>query len=114
MEPYIAKLRQLFQDLPDKKRYFELLTAVLSVPVLITVIILNLNSLKNQKASQQPSPTLPPTVITIVQPTQSFPSPTPTPTPGVTVTPTPTATPTPTNTPTPTPTPAASSSGTLQ
>jgi hypothetical protein len=38
-----------YRKLPDKKPYIEVLTAVLSVPVLITVIMLNLNNLNSQK-----------------------------------------------------------------
>jgi hypothetical protein len=49
-----------YRALPDKKQYVEFFTAVLSVPVLITVILLNLNSLNGLKNKQQittPNPT---------------------------------------------------------
>ena len=44
-----TKVKTWYRELPDKKRYFELLTAVLSIPVLITVILLNLGSLRKEK-----------------------------------------------------------------
>lgn len=43
--------------LPDKKRYAEFITAVLSIPVLITVMILNIVNLKQKEPTPPPSPT---------------------------------------------------------
>jgi len=51
------KIKAWYRDLPDKKKHFELLTAILSVPVLITVILLNLGSLsKNKNSNITPTP----------------------------------------------------------
>jgi hypothetical protein len=49
----IHEIKSVVHQLPDKKRYAELITAVLSVPVLITVLLLNLNNLRK---SNQPTP----------------------------------------------------------
>jgi hypothetical protein len=47
----VARLSKRFfssyKALPQKKQYLEFFTALLSIPVLVTVIILNFNSLKN-------------------------------------------------------------------
>lgn len=45
------------KGIPDKKRYIEFFTASLSVPVLITVIMLNVNNLKNSNKQNTPAPT---------------------------------------------------------
>lgn len=42
-----------YKGLPEKKKYVEFVTAVLSVPVMLTVIIINLNNLNQQKANSQ-------------------------------------------------------------
>lgn len=42
----MQKVRAAIAQLPGKKQYFELITAVLTIPVLLTVIILNVHSLK--------------------------------------------------------------------
>jgi len=49
----IQDIKQAMSNLPDKKRYAELLTAVLSIPVLITVLLLNINNLRPK--TQEPS-----------------------------------------------------------
>lgn len=49
MDSFIAWYRKL----PEKKHYVEFITAVLSVPVMLTVIILNLNNLNQQKNANQ-------------------------------------------------------------
>ncbi|MEK7071076.1 MAG: hypothetical protein AAB966_04675 [Patescibacteria group bacterium] len=43
---YKERFTQWYKTLPDKKQYIELVTALLSIPVLLTVIILNLNNLQ--------------------------------------------------------------------
>lgn len=50
-------LRKLLRQLPSKKPYIEVLTAVLTVPVLLTVIILNLNNLNGKGKKPEPKPT---------------------------------------------------------
>lgn len=44
------KIKNWYKELPGNKRYFELLSAVLSIPVLVTVILLNLNNLDNMRS----------------------------------------------------------------
>lgn len=44
------KIKNWYKELPGNKRYFELLSAVLSIPVLVTVILLNLNNLENMRS----------------------------------------------------------------
>lgn len=39
--------RAWYRDLPEKKRYFELITAALSIPVLATVLITNVSNLQS-------------------------------------------------------------------
>jgi hypothetical protein len=43
------KLLLSYRSMPQKKQYLEFITALLSIPVLITVIIINLNSLNKIK-----------------------------------------------------------------
>lgn len=50
----IQDIKQAMSNLPDKKRYAELLTAVLSIPVLITVLLLNISNLR-PKTQESPS-----------------------------------------------------------
>jgi len=51
MKNFIEKIRNWYRNLPDKKKYVEFITAILSVPVMVTVIILNLNNLNQSKKS---------------------------------------------------------------
>jgi len=53
---HIKKLLRSYRGIPDKKVYLEFLTGLLSIPVLLTVILLNVNNLKNEK-KDTPSPT---------------------------------------------------------
>lgn len=43
------KMAGWYQDIPNKKPYIEFLTALLTIPVLLTVILLNLNSLRSDE-----------------------------------------------------------------
>ena len=53
----IKRLISSYKKLVDKKPYIELITAILSVPVLITVILVNVNNLNSEKkASLTPTP----------------------------------------------------------
>ncbi len=52
--PLLANFRKNLQQLPDKKRYFEFFSAILSLPVLITVILMNVINLNNMKKNQPP------------------------------------------------------------
>ncbi len=48
----VENVRNWYRELPDKKKYFELASAVLSVPVLVTVILINLNNLTGKNAAK--------------------------------------------------------------
>lgn len=51
------KVERWYHGLPDKKRYLEFLTALLTIPVLLTVIIANVRTLKTQEQPVTPTPT---------------------------------------------------------
>lgn len=53
---WFKKVLRSYRHLPDKKQYIEFFTALLSVPVLLTVILINLNNLNTKKAAT-PAPT---------------------------------------------------------
>jgi hypothetical protein len=59
-----------YRKLPEKKPYIEAVTAVLSVPVLITVIMLNLNNL-NAAKTEIPTPTPQPKKEVVYVPVES-------------------------------------------
>lgn len=82
----IQSIRDWYRGLPDKKRYLEFMTALLTIPVLLTVLLSNVSNLQNKKNEPTPTP----------QPTADQPlTGTATTTPKTTVTPTSTPTPTP-------------------
>lgn len=60
----LDKFKKWYRSLPDKKVYFELLGAVLTIPVLLTVILLNVSNLNGDKKNT-PAPT--PQVIRVVE-----------------------------------------------
>jgi hypothetical protein len=45
----LNSLARWYKGLPDQKKYIEIVTAILSVPVLLTVLTLNLNNIRTQK-----------------------------------------------------------------
>lgn len=63
---FFSRFIKFYRGLPAKKQYVEFFTAILTVPVLLTVIILNISSLRRdeQAKSQKPEPT-PKIIITI-------------------------------------------------
>lgn len=64
----LKKFRYAYRTLPDKKQYVEFFTAILTVPVLLTVIILNLNNLRSANKTATPTPAFKeerPIVVTI-------------------------------------------------
>lgn len=72
-ENYIKKIFKRIQKhyvvLPDKKRYFELFAAVLSVPMILTVILVNMNTInKNKEPSINTTPTSNPIQIVVENP----------------------------------------------
>lgn len=67
----IQKFTRSISRLPDKKKYFELITAVLSIPVLLSVILLNYTNLQNQRNPQDTTTSPTPAIITIIQERES-------------------------------------------
>lgn len=75
----LKKIAKSYHVLPDKKRYAEFITALLSIPVLITVLLTNLNSLNSKdEKSQQPEPESKSVIISYVPSTNSGSDPAPT------------------------------------
>lgn len=61
----IRKARYSYRALPDKKQYIEFFTALLTVPVLLTVIVLNVSNLtKSEKEAESKPQDTRPIVIT--------------------------------------------------
>lgn len=65
---FVFKIRNWFIKLPDKKRYFELITAFLSIPVLLSVIFVNYLSIQERRNDKVNTPSPTPAVITIIEP----------------------------------------------
>lgn len=63
----IKKAAKAISRLPDKKRYFEFITAILSIPVLLSVMLLNYTNIQNQRKSEGDTKEPTPAVITIIQ-----------------------------------------------
>ncbi|MFA6185378.1 MAG: hypothetical protein WC720_04520 [Candidatus Shapirobacteria bacterium] len=60
----LPNIKKWYFVLPDKKRHFELITAVLSIPMILTVIIVNLNTInKNKQTAIEANSTTPIQVI---------------------------------------------------
>jgi hypothetical protein len=80
----IKRIRNWYHALPDKKRYLEFMTALLTIPVLLTVLLSNVSNLKRQQATPT-TPAVTPVITYVplspaVQPsTTATPSSTPTP-----------------------------------
>ena len=80
MKKIIDRIVAWYRKLPEKKHHFEFITAVLSVPVMLTVIILNLNNLTQQKNTNQKQTTsekIVPIQVVITGEKQNTPSETP-------------------------------------
>lgn len=54
LSSFINKTKKSYKSLPDKKQYIEFFTAALTVPMLLTVIIINLNNLRSNNKTTQP------------------------------------------------------------
>lgn len=53
-----GKIKKWYSSLPDKKRWIDVITAVLTIPVLITVILANLSRIKEENIKiEEVSPT---------------------------------------------------------
>ncbi len=59
------KIKAWYRDLPEKKRYIELITAILSIPVLVTVILLNLGNLSKNNSGTKTNKEITPIKIEI-------------------------------------------------
>lgn len=69
MENKFEQIKAWYRGLPDKKRYVEFFTAILTVPVLVTVIIANVRSLNSATGrNDTPVPSPLPTVIVVEKP----------------------------------------------
>ncbi len=76
LRKYLEKIKNQYRVLPDKKRYLEFVTAFLSIPVLLTVIILNITNLRSRYSksdAQEPVISTSPQVVTIVEKIESSP-----------------------------------------
>ncbi len=65
MKQVIKKFRDWYHNLPEKKKYVEFISALLTIPVLMTVILINFGSLAERNKSKQPLPTTTPTQTVI-------------------------------------------------
>jgi len=68
IEKFIQRIKKWYSTLPDKKKYFELVTAVLSVPMIVTVIIVNLNSINRSKQTTTATITSAPIQVVVEAP----------------------------------------------
>lgn len=85
-KPFVERIRRWYRGLPDKKRYLEFITALLTIPVLLTVLMGNLSNIQKQKtADVSPTHSVTTTVVETHTPsprllnTEGTPSSTPTP-----------------------------------
>jgi hypothetical protein len=62
---YWEKIKKWYRAMPDKKRYIEFITALLTIPVLLTVLITNLSNIKqnNNKPIAIPAVAPQPTAV---------------------------------------------------
>lgn len=65
---YIKKILTSYRKIPDKKPYIEFVTAILSIPVLLTVILLNFNSLTGNKDKETKNSNNTPQTVVITAP----------------------------------------------
>lgn len=89
IQKFFKRIQKWYVTLPDKKRYFELLTAVLSIPMILTVILVNMNTINKSKESSTPTPTSAPIQIVVENPASGSSNINP---PKINTTPTPTPT----------------------
>ncbi len=68
VNPFV-RLRKSIANLPDKKKYIEVITASLSIPVLLSVVLVNYLSIQDKRSGDTPTPvvTQAPQVITIIK-----------------------------------------------
>lgn len=81
MTNYLEKIKHWWRKLPDRKPYIEFITALLSIPVLLTVILLNVGNLRQNEKKEETENKTAPVVVTITQEKKTEDEkPTPTPT----------------------------------
>ena len=54
--PTIERIKKWYRRLPDKKRYLEFITAFLTIPVLLTVLLNNISNIQKQQVMPSPTP----------------------------------------------------------
>lgn len=74
MKNSIDKIIGWYKKLPEKKNHVEFITAVLSVPVMLTVIIINLNNLNNANKKQSTTEKVTPIQVVITGEKQTIPT----------------------------------------
>ncbi|MDD3002641.1 MAG: hypothetical protein PHS06_02100 [Candidatus Shapirobacteria bacterium] len=89
IQKFFKRIQKWYVTLPDKKRYFELLTAILSIPMILTVILVNMSTINKSKESSTPTPTTAPIQVVVENPTSGSGNINP---PKINITPTPTPT----------------------
>ena len=67
IQKFFKRIQKWYVILPDKKRYFELFTAILSIPMILTVILVNMNTINKSKESTT-TPTSTPIQIVVENP----------------------------------------------
>ncbi len=60
----MEKTKQIIKKLPLRKPHLDFLAAMLTIPVLITVLVINLSNLESRKSSVTPTPTATPVAQT--------------------------------------------------
>lgn len=72
MKNILQKIKQWYRGLHGKKKHIELMTAALSVPMMLTVILVNMNNIKAQKEKvETATPTAAPIQVIIDNPSAS-------------------------------------------
>ncbi|MDP4011226.1 MAG: hypothetical protein Q8P72_03290 [Candidatus Roizmanbacteria bacterium] len=68
VNPFV-RLRKSIANLPDKKKYIEVITASLSIPVLLSVVLVNYLNIQDKRSEVTPTPivTQAPQIITIIK-----------------------------------------------
>lgn len=86
----LENIKKWYRALPDKKRYIEFITALLTIPVLVTVLISNVGRIQEDKKPKEtsPSPASNEKIIIITQKEDKEKPEEPTPTSSVSLTPT--------------------------
>jgi hypothetical protein len=90
IQKFFKKIQKWYVSLPDKKRYIELFTAILSVPMILTAILVNMSTInKSKESSTGATPTSTPIQIVVENPASGSGNMNP---PKINITPTPTPT----------------------